>query len=86
MITKLIKELELIKLNKTWEESESKVKDNIKDQIGIDEELKIGQNWQKENQKTILFKLESWKQKERVLKNTNKLKNTELYVNEHFSG
>ena len=62
-ITKLIKELELIKLDKTWKESESKVKENIKDRIGIDEDLKIGQNWQKENQKTILFKLEPWKQK-----------------------
>ena len=76
--------------NETWEESESKVKDLIKERMGIDEELKIERAHRigkKENRKkrAIIFKLESWKQKEIILKKTNKLKNTGLYINEDFS-
>lgn len=76
--------------NETWEDSENKVKDIIKEQMGIDEELKIERAHRigkKENGKkrAIIFKLESWKQKEMILKKTNKLKNTGLYINEDFS-
>ncbi|XP_066923006.1 uncharacterized protein [Clytia hemisphaerica] len=76
--------------NETWEDSERKVKDMIRAKLGVNEEIvverahRIGR---KENGKkrSIVCKLQSWKQKEIIIKNSNKLKNTGIYINEDYS-
>ena len=76
--------------NESWEQSEQKVKDLIKEKLAIEEDIMIERAHRigkKEDGKkrAIIFKLQSWKQKETILKNSKKLKNTGLYVNEDFS-
>lgn len=77
-------------LNETWEESEKKVKDLIRDTMKIEENICIERAHRvgrKDQGKTrpIIFKLQNWKQKELILKNSSKLKNSGFYINEDFS-
>lgn len=76
--------------NESWEESERKVKDLIREKLKIEDNIMIERAHRigkKEDGKkrSIIFKLQSWKQKEAIIKNSNKLKNTGIYVNEDFS-
>ena len=76
--------------HESWEDSERKVKDLIKNKLAIEENIiierahRIGKKEHGKN-RSIIFKLQSWKQKEVIIKNSNKLRNTGIYVNEDFS-
>lgn len=76
--------------HESWEDSERKVKDLIKNKLAIEEDIiierahRIGKKEHGKN-RSIIFKLQSWKQKEVIIKNSNKLRNTGIYVNEDFS-
>jgi len=53
--------------------------------IEIERAHRMGKKQQENRPRTIIFKLLNWKQKELILKNTKKLKDTGIYINEDFS-
>ena len=79
-------------IRETWEDCERKVKDIIKNKLGIDNIIierahRIAtrdKTQERQNPKTIIFKLSSYKDKIKILKNVKKLKNTGIYINEDF--
>ena len=79
-------------IKETWAECEEKVKHFLKGTMEINKEIKIerthrmGKTTRMDKRpRTIIFQLSSWKDKELILKNRKKLKNTGYYVNEDFS-
>ena len=75
----------------TWDECEVKVKSFLKNSLGIDN-IHIerahrvkSSNKNKNTPKTIVAKLLSWKDKSKIIKSSNKLKNSGYFINEDFS-
>lgn len=74
----------------TWEETEVKVQEilkkiDVKD-VKIERAHRVSTKYVPNGKpRTIIFKTLSFKDKERILKSSNKLKNTGLYINEDFS-
>eukprot|EP00111_Clytia_hemisphaerica_P011819 TCONS_00034738-protein len=76
--------------NESWEESEAKIEDFLKTTMKIEQDILIERAHRmgkkdRERPRTIIFKLQSWKDKEIILKNSNKLKNTGFFINEDYS-
>lgn len=75
----------------TWEECEEKIKDVLKNKLNvsgieIERAHRMGRKrFGNVKPRTIIFKLLNWKQKELILKNTKRLKDTGIYINEDFS-
>jgi len=75
----------------TWDDCEKRIKEVLKnnlkmDGIEIERAHRLGRkDHNKQRPRTIIFKLSSWKQKQRILKNRNKLRHTGMFINEDFS-
>ena len=80
-------------VNESWNESEQKVSEMFANKLGLNniviERAHRGNlsKHQKDMKKprTIILKLLSYKDKEKIMVNVNKLKNSGIYVNEDFS-
>ena len=79
---------------KTWEISEAKVTKVFKEKLGIEKEIIIERahrtkrNYKDKDKKrprTIVLRLANFKDKNIILKNVNKLKGSDVYINEDFS-
>ena len=73
----------------SWNETEIKVKKLLRDRLKIDDVIierahRMGKK-NKDKPRTIIFKLLSYKDKERIMKNRKMLKNTGIFINEDFS-
>ena len=53
--------------------------------MAIERAHRMGRSARSDNARTIIFKLLNWKDKELILKNASKLKDTGIYINEDFS-
>jgi hypothetical protein len=78
--------------NENWEETEKKVTILFREELGIEgiqieRAHRTGKSTNTENNKprTIVMKCLSYKDKQRILMQTRKLKNTGIYINEDFS-
>lgn len=82
--------------NETWEETEEKVHSLLRDKLQLQDSIvierahRMGKKSNKEGEnggktRTIIFKLLNYKDKEHILRNSNKLKDTGIYINEDFS-
>ena len=78
--------------NESWEECEEKIKGILRSKLGIDRHVEIERahrmgryNERNENPRTIIFKLLNWKDRETILNNSNRLKDTGIFINEDFS-
>ena len=74
----------------TWEETEMKVKNLFRNELGITEEVEIDRAHRvgrKEDGKvrTIVLRCHKYKMKEQIKKAARKLKNTGIYINDDFS-
>ena len=78
----------------TWEISETKATKVFKEKLGIDKYIMIERahrtkrNYKDKDKKrprTIVLRLENFKEKSIILKNVNKLKGSDVYINEDFS-
>ena len=82
--------------NETWEACEKKIQNIIEDKLGIDSDVEIdrchrigprktktGQN--RDRSRTVICRLNRLKEKQRILNNVKKLKNTGIYIYEDFS-
>jgi len=71
----------------TWDDCEERIKEVLKNNLKMDGiEHRLGRkDHNKQRPRTIIFKLSSWKQKQRILKNRNKLRHTGMFINEDFS-
>ena len=82
--------------NETWEACEKKIQDIIADKMGIESDVEIdrchrigprktktGQN--RDRPRTVVCRLNRFKDKQRILNNAKKLKNTGIYIYEDFS-
>ena len=80
-------------VDETWEISEKKVKDLIKEKLQINQDVQIERahrtratqhQQEKKKPRTIVIKLLNYKDKVEILKNANKLKDTGIFINEDF--
>ena len=80
-------------VDETWEISEKKVKELIKEKFKINEDVQIERahrtratrhQQEKNKPRTIVIKLLNYKDKVEILKNANKLKDTGIFINEDF--
>ena len=80
-------------MDETWEISEKKVKDLIKEKLQINQDVQIERahrtratqhQQEKKKPRTIVIKLLNYKDKVEILKNANKLKDTGIFINEDF--
>ena len=78
----------------TWEISEAKATKVFKEKLGIEKEIIIERahrtkrNYKDKDKKrprTIVLRLANFKDKNIILKNVNKLKGSDVYINEDFS-
>ena len=78
----------------TWEISKAKVTKVFKEKLGIDKDVMIERahrtkrNYRdkdKKSPRTIVLRLANFKDKSIILKNVNKLKGSDVYINEDFS-
>ena len=78
----------------TWEISEEKATKVFKEKLGIDKDVMIERahrmkrNYKDKDKKrprTIILRLANFKDKSVILKNVNKLKGNDVYINEDFS-
>ena len=79
---------------KTWEISEAKATKVFKEKLGFDKDIMIERahrtkrNYKDKDKKrprTIVLRLANFKDKSIILKNVNKLKGSDVYINEDFS-
>ena len=73
--------------SESWEESEQKVKNLLKDQMGIDVHIEHAHRtgmFNKSVKRTIVCRLYDYKQKEYIVRNARKLKGTNVFINEDF--
>ena len=75
--------------NESWEECEEKIKKVLKQEMNINNvNIERAHRMGKKNTnrpRTIIFKLLNWKEKEHIIRNSYKLKDTGVYINEDFS-
>ena len=79
--------------NETWDDTTNKVEEIIKNRLRITKDVIIErahrggskQNKNGDKPRTIFAKLLNYRDKEEILKNANKLKDTGIYINEDFS-
>ena len=83
--------------DETWDQCEEKVLDIFTNQLGIEKNVQIervhrtGKKGSKHSYektrkpRTIVLKLNSYKGKIKILKESKKLKGTNIYINEYFS-
>ena len=74
-----------------WAVSEAKIKKVINENLGMNEDIEIDRahrsgkiEWNGKN-RVIIARFTSFKAKETILKNSNKLKNTGFYINEDYA-
>ena len=76
-------------MNETWSDTESKILQMFKNRLGIQESIhierahRVGKS-NNDKPRTIVLKLLDYKQKELILKNASKLKDTKIFINEDF--
>jgi hypothetical protein len=75
--------------NETWEDSERKISKLLREQLEIKEQIQIERAHrtgpkQTKKDRTIIIKLLNYKDKEKILRNANKLKGSGIFINEDF--
>ena len=76
----------------TWEKCEEKVDEVFPEKLGLDNihiervhRVKRGKNDKSTKPRTLLYNLLSFKEKKLVMKNSKKMKNTNIFIDEDFS-
>ena len=76
--------------NKTWEDCEIKIKELIKNKLKINEHIEIdcchrlSKKKNQNRQRTIIFRITKFKEKQKILKTAKLLENTRIFIYEEF--